>query len=398
MIANSMRDKFTHGWPFFEDDEIAAVERVLRSGKVNQWTGSEVRDFEKNFAGFVGARHAVALANGTVALELALRSTGISNGDEVIVTSRSFIASASTALTVGARPVFADVDPVSQNVTASTIAEVLSASSRAVVVVHLNGWPCDMDDIVALCRERNLVLIEDCAQALGAAYRGSSVGSFGDAAAWSFCQDKIMTTGGEGGMVTTDDHEIWAAAWSYKDHGKNPAKLAAGVGHTFQWVHDNVGTNWRMTEMQAAIGNVMLPKVDGWVSRRQQLAALLDNRLAGHPAIETTIPGPNVRHAYYKYYFLLSNALLSKGLTREAILARLTTAGVPAFAGICSDVYSENVFEQPVSEPLLPKPGVDELGARAVMLPLHPRLSDDVVLEAADAIRTTLDLLLADPA
>ena len=195
-------------WPCFTHDEAKAVADVLLSNRVNYWTGNEGREFEREFAEAVGCTHAVAVANGTVALELALKVLGVGNGDEVIVTPRTFMASASAIVNAGAKPVFADVDRESQNITADSIRPVLTERTRAIICVHLAGWPCDMDPIMDLAAERGLWVIEDCAQAHGARYKGRSVGSLGHVAAWSFCQDKIMTTGGEGGMLTTNDPEI----------------------------------------------------------------------------------------------------------------------------------------------------------------------------------------------
>lgn len=255
-------------WPCFEPDEIAAATAVLRSGKVNYWTGEEGRQFENEFAEFCGTKHAVCLANGTLALELALQVMGIGDGDEVVTTSRTFIASASCAAMRGARPVCVDVDRESQNLSANTIRQAITPRTKAIIAVHLAGWPCDMDPILALAAEHGLKVIEDCAQAQGAEYKGRPVGSMGEAAAFSFCQDKIMTTGGEGGMLVTNDSELWNRAWSYKDHGKNYGAAFHGQhGPGFRWLHDSFGTNWRMTEMQAAIGRVSLRKVSDWVKK-----------------------------------------------------------------------------------------------------------------------------------
>jgi dTDP-4-amino-4,6-dideoxygalactose transaminase len=268
-------------WPVFDDEQIAAAAAVLRSGRVNYWTGEEGRAFEAEFADAVGCRYGIALANGTVALELALRGFEIGAGDEVVVTPRTFLATASCAVACGATPVFADVDPVSQNITADTIRAVLSPRTKAVIAVHLAGWPCDMEPIATLCRERGLKLIEDCAQAHGATYRGRPVGSLGDAAAFSFCQDKIMTTAGEGGMLVTDDRTLWSRAWAYKDHGKSfEAVYERQHPPGFRWLHESFGTNWRMTELQAAIGRVQLRRLPAWLEHRRRNAAILTERLS----------------------------------------------------------------------------------------------------------------------
>lgn len=182
-------------WPNYSEADIAR--KVVLSNKVNYWTGTEAREFECEFSESFESTYAIAMANGTVALN----ALGIGAGDEVVVTPRSFIASASAVVNSGARAVFAEVDPVSQNLTAETIEKVLSPSTRAIICVHLAGWPCEMDEILALASAHDIAVIEDCAQAHGARYRGRSVGSLGRVGAWSFCQDKIMTTAGEGGWL-----------------------------------------------------------------------------------------------------------------------------------------------------------------------------------------------------
>jgi len=208
-------------WPSFTQEEADTISKVLLSNKVNYWTGNEGKKFEKEFAAFVNVKYAVAVANGSVALELALRALDIGKNDEVIVTSRTFLASVSSIVMVGATPIFADVDINSQNITAESIHKVISKKTKAIICVHLAGWPCEMDPIITLAEDNGLYVIEDCAQAHGASYKGKSVGSIGHVGCWSFCQDKIMSTAGEGGMVTTNDESLWLKMWSYKDHGKS---------------------------------------------------------------------------------------------------------------------------------------------------------------------------------
>jgi dTDP-4-amino-4,6-dideoxygalactose transaminase len=371
-------------WPVFGDDEINAVRRVLASGRVNYWTGNECRTFECDFAAFVESRYAVAVANGSLALELALHAAGIGPGDEVVVPARSFVASASCVVVRGARPVFADVDTISQNVTADTIRESLTPQTRAVIVVHIAGFPCDMDPIVDLVRERGLVLIEDCAQALGARYRGHSVGSFGHVAAWSFCQDKILSTGGEGGMLTTNDAETWRAAWSYKDHGKNP-EATSREGHTtgYRWIHDTPGTNLRMTEMQAAIGNVALPRVRDWIRRRRHLAGLLDDALSTVPAITLLRAPEDFEHAYYRYHVLVNLDQLKKGWDRDRVLRAVTELGTECYTGVCPEIYREKAFVDRGFAPADRLPGARYLADRTLMLQVYPTLSDSEILRAA---------------
>ena len=215
-IANQPFSK----WPNFSTKEIEAVSKVMLSGRVNYWTGEECKKFEKEFAIFSNTKFAIALANGTVALDVALKALNIGPGDEVLVTSRTFIATVSSIVNAGAKPIFTDVDQNTQNITIKTIQNALTNKTKAIVCVHLAGWPCDMDPLIEFAKNHDLKIIEDCAQAHGAKYKGRPVGSLGDVGCWSFCQDKIMSTGGEGGMVTTNNEELWSKMWSFKDHGK----------------------------------------------------------------------------------------------------------------------------------------------------------------------------------
>jgi dTDP-4-amino-4,6-dideoxygalactose transaminase len=365
-------------WPFFDDDEHVAVEGVLRSGRVNYWTGEEGRNFEREFADACGCRYGVAVANGTVALELALYALDIGPGDEVVVTPRTFVASASCVVLRGARPVFADIDPHSQNITASSVEPVLSSRTKAIIAVHLAGWPCDMDSIVDLARSRGLSVIEDCAQAHGATYKGRPVGSFGDAAAFSFCQDKIMTTGGEGGMLVTNQEALWKRSWAYKDHGKDHDAVYRRDHPTgFRWLHESFGTNWRMTEMQAAIGRVQLRKLPRWVERRRRHASILTACFQNIPALRVAEPPDHVGHAYYKFYAFVRPGSLRHGWHRDRIVAAIAAQGVPCFSGSCSEIYLEKAFALTGLGPAEPLPVARQLGATSLMFLVHPTLTDD---------------------
>ncbi len=362
-------------WPCFAEDEIAAVDAVLRSGKVNYWTGEEGRAFEKEFAAWCNTEHAVAVANGTVALELALHALDIGPGDEVVVPPRTFLATASAVIARGAKPVFADVDPVSGNITADTIEKVLTPATRAIIPVHLGGWPCDMEPIMELAAARNLKVIEDCAQAHGAMYKGRPVGSLGDAAAFSFCQDKIMTTGGEGGMLITDSREVWERAWAYKDHGKSfEAVYEREHPPGFRWLHESFGTNWRMTEMQAAIGRLQLRKLPGWSETRHRNAAILSDGFRAIPALRVEEPAAGLRHAWYKYNVYLRPERLRRGWDRDRIMEAINAAGVPCFSGSCSEIYREKAFERANLVPEQPLPVARKLGRTTLMFLVHPTL------------------------
>lgn len=379
-------------WPSFTQEEVDAVSRVLLSNQVNYWTGSEGRAFEKEFAEFCGARFAVALANGTVALDVALWALGIGAGDEVIVTSRTFLASASSIVNAGAIPVFADVDADSQNITAQSIRAVLSPRTRAIICVHLAGWPCDMDPIMELAAEHDLFVIEDCAQAHGARYRGRSVGSIGHVGAWSFCQDKIMTTGGEGGMVTTNDEALWKLMWSLKDHGKDyDAVYHREHAPGFRWLHERFGTNWRMTEMQAAIGRIQLQRMPQWQARRLSYAQKIWQCAAQLPALRVPEVPVEIVHAAYKCYVFVRPELLREGWSRDRIMQEIVAQGVPCYSGSCSEIYLEKAFDDTGFRPVEPLPVARALGEQSLMFLVHPTLKEAEIEKTCQVLRAVME-------
>lgn len=372
-------------WPAFNEEEADAVRNVILSGKVNYWTGTIGREFEKEFAAFAGTKHAIALANGTLALDLALQGLGIgrayggSEEDEVIVTPRSFIASASAVVNAGAKPVFADVDRDSQNITPDTVAPLLTENTKAIICVHLAGWPCDMEGFRALAEPRGIKLIEDCAQAHGAALNGVPVGGLGDVAAWSFCQDKIMTTGGEGGMVTCNYEALWRRMWAFKDHGKSwEAVYEREHMPGFRWLHESIGTNWRLTEMQSVIGRIQLGRMADWQAARARNANAILDAARSNPLFRVPEMPNTITHAHYKtYVFVNGDAAL-----RNRIMAEINTAGVPCYSGSCSEIYREKAFGG------LPQrlPIAQELGETSLMFLVHPTLTEDEIAKTAEVI------------
>jgi dTDP-4-amino-4,6-dideoxygalactose transaminase len=334
-------------WPYYEEDEIAAVINTLKSGKVNYWTGEDCRNFEAQFASYHHLPYAISLANGTLALELALEALNIGPGDEVITTCRTFLASASAIVTQGATPILADIDPFSQNVTAATLKAMLTPKTKAIIVVHLNGWPCDMDEIMAFAKEHHLYVIEDCAQALGAQYKGKLIGTLGDIGAFSFCQDKIISTGGEGGMLITKDKALWEKAWAYKDHGKS-YDTVFNKQHPpgFRWLHESFGTNFRMTGMQAAIGQQQLKKLNQWLNIRIEQALELNHELKKLPGLIVPEAPSHMKHVYYRYNILLNNAHLKAPWDRDRIIEALQAEGISCFVGSCPEIYKEQAFKK----------------------------------------------------
>lgn len=394
-------------WPSFTQQEADAVSKIILSNKVNYWTGQEGRTFEREFASWAGTDHAIAVTNGTVALDLALAGLGIgahyggTAEDEVIVTPRTFLASVSSVVNAGARPVFADVEADSGNISAATIAPQLTENTRAIIPVHLAGWPCDMDPIMALAEPRGIKVIEDCAQAHGARYKGRSVGSIGHVGAWSFCQDKIMTTGGEGGMVTTSDPDLWSKMWSFKDHGKSwDAVYNREHAPGFRWLHESFGTNWRMLEVQSAIGRIQLTRMADWTAARgmhaQQIFDALEpfagqDGIARVPAFRcASCPGCDLSggcvHANYKCYAYVRPENLAKGWSRDRIVAEISGAGVPCFQGSCSEVYLEKAFDGTGLRPGAPLPVAQELGKTSIMFLVHPTLTAAEIQRTVSAI------------
>ena len=380
-------------WPAYTNEEANAVRDVLLSNAVSYWTGNECRKFEKEFADWVGARYAIAVSNGTVALEAALNAAGIGSGDDVIVTPRTFMASVSSVVMAGARPVFADVDPDTQNLTAETIAASLTPQCKAIVCVHLAGMPCDMDPIMQLAAEKDLLVIEDCAQAHGARYKSRSVGTIGHIGTWSFCQDKIMTTGGEGGMLTTNDSDLWSRMWSYKDHGKSwHAVYEREHAPGFRWLHESFGTNGRMLEMQAVIGRIQLRRMQDWTCVRRENARRIFEVAARLPGLRVPDMPPWAEHAAYKCYVFADSAALSSDWDRDRIMAAINDRGVPCYAGSCSEVYREKAFTDRGIGPADRLPVARMLGETSLMCLVHPTLA----AEHIDRTREVLAEVMLD--
>ncbi|MDH5929498.1 DegT/DnrJ/EryC1/StrS family aminotransferase [Vibrio lentus] len=378
-------------WPSFTQEEADKVSQVLLSNKVNYWTGQECREFEKEFADWCNSEYAIALGNGTLALDVALKALGVGAGDEVVTTSRTFLASASSIVTAGASPVFADIDLNSQNITAESIQEVLTERTKVVIVVHLAGMPAEMDEIMALSEKHGFKVIEDCAQAHGAKYKGRSVGTIGHIGAWSFCQDKIMTTGGEGGMVTTSDRELWSFMWSYKDHGKSyDAIYNRPHPPGFRWLHESFGTNWRMTEMQAAIGRIQLERMKVWTEKRQLNGKAIDQATLDLAVVRNVEIPEYVEHAEYKHYLFVQPERLKEGWSRDKIVEAIIERGVPAYQGSCSEVYLEKAFDNTPWRPTKRLKNAVELGDTSLMFLVHPTLTESEINETCRVLREVL--------
>ena len=378
-------------WPHFDSDQIDAAMGVLASGKVNAWTGKETKNFESEFAEWCGNSQAIAMANGSLALSAAYLAIGIGQGDELITTPRTFLATASSAVLLGAKPIFADVDANSGAITAASIAPQITPRTKAIAVVHLGGWPADMPAICDLARAHGIAVIEDCAQAHGACINGQPVGSFGDVSAWSFCQDKIMTTAGEGGMVTTSNSDLWDVMWAFKDHGKTP-EAVFGREHPpgFRWLHERFGSNFRLTELQSAIGRIQLQRLPEWTAIRTRNALLLAEALSDLPAVRVPLPPEHLIHAWYKFYAFVKPEALADGWSRDRIMSEIVALGYPALSGSCSEIYLEKCFQDAGFAPAERLPVARKLGETSLMFLVHPTITSSQMVGYAQAVRSVV--------
>ena len=376
-------------WPSFSENEISLVADVLRSGRVNSWTGSLTKQFEFDFSRFNQTTYSVAHSNGTLALTSAYYACGVRSGTEVITTPRSFVATASAASLLGGRVKFADVDPNSGNITAATIEPLITPLTKCISVVHLAGWPADMASIRELALHHHIHVVEDCSQAHGARINGVSVGSFSDVSTWSFCQDKIISTGGEGGMVSTSNKRIFDIVWSLKDHGKNKTKLDQPASSSFRYVHDTLGSNFRLTEMQSAIGISQLTKLDKWHAVRTANARILTEHLNDLYVVDVPLPSDGFVHAWYKFYAYLNLSCLRSDWTRDRIISEISALGFPAFSGSCSEIYKEKAFaEHQGQHPLLPN--AYSLGLRSLLFLVHPTIDESTMMIYSTVVRSVL--------
>ncbi len=391
-------------WPSFSKEEADKVSEILLSNKVNYWTGSEGKAFEKEFAAWAGTEYAIAVANGTVAIDLALQGLGIgrayggSDDDEVIVTPRTFLASVSAVVNAGAKPVFADVELDNGNLSAATIEKHISSKTKAAIVVHLAGIPADMDPIMELANQHRFFVIEDCAQAHGASYKGRPVGSIGHVGAWSFCQDKIMTTGGEGGAVTTNNPSLWNRMWSFKDHGKSwSAVFEQQHPPGFRWLHESFGTNWRMTEIQSAIGRHQLGLIKTWQKKREENAKRIISAFeifALNGAIRIPkcyfLTEDDQKNAWYKLYLYVDEQKLKTGWSRDRIAEEISQRNAICMQGSCSEVYLEKAFEKENLQPSERLKNAEQLGRTSLMFLVHPTMTKDDIDRTIDAIKTVM--------
>jgi len=388
-----IRSKPISAFPKFTNEEIEAVVEVLKSGKLTTLVGEVTRKFEEEFAKFHGVKHAIAVSNGTVALHVALRAIGVKPGDEVITTPFTFVASASSILHQNAIPIFADIDRETFNIDPASIEERISNKTKAIIAVHLCGHPAEMDQIMKIADDHDLMVIEDCAQAIGAEYRGKIVGGLGHVSAFSFYQSKNITTG-EGGMVLTNDDEIAEKAKLIRHHGEP------------EWYHYVLlGYNYRMTEMQAALGLAQLNRLEELNRRRMEIAKIYTDELEDVDALTLPTAKPHVKHVWHIYNVLIDLKRVRK--TRDEIVKAIKAENV--WVGICypTVLYLEPIFQEKIGHgngcpwkcPLYGReveykkglcPNAEWVSERVFTLPTQPALSDDQVIDIARAVKKVI--------
>ena len=396
-------------YPYFDKNTLKKVELVLKSGRVNYWTGKKCIQFEKEFSKYMGRKYSITVSNGSVALELALKALKLKKGDEIIVSPRSFIISASCVLNLGLKPVFADIDD-NGNLEIESIKKVFNTNVKVVILVHLNGLSCDMDPILKFVKKKKIILIEDCSQAHGAIYKGKKVGSFGDISTWSFCQDKIISTGGEGGIISTNNRKLWLKLWSLKDHGKNYNKVfnkKHKVG--FRWMHDNLGSNYRMTEMQAVIGSEQLKLLNQQIKKRNFLANLYLTKLKDYFQKYDILKKPDFKcqtcplkknlrkcnkclHAFYRLNLYINKS--KNKISQINLIEQLNKKKVACTVGACPEIYKEKIFKKLRVNQKKILNNAKLLGDTSIMFPINPYRSLKNIRSDINYIKKTLNKYL----
>jgi len=398
-------------WPQFAEETFKDVLEPLRTGKVNYWTGPKGMEFEREWAKWMGANFAISCTNGTSALHIAISSLGIGPGDEVIVPSYSFIASSFAIVQAGAIPVFADVTE-DHTIDPKCIEKLITPRTKGIVVVHLYGVVADMGAILEIAKKYNLKVIEDCAQAIGGEYKGTKVGVVGDVGCFSFCQSKHFTTGGEGGMVVTNDEELAWTCRSFRDHGydvRTRMNLLA-LEEKLPYIHHRVGFNYRMTEIQSVIGLNELKRLDSWnLARRRKYAKMYDEAFIGLKGIKAVPVNTEERkNAYWWYPILLDIDVLD--CDAEKFVKELQVSGIPCYGIQWPEAYEEVAYKElngfgKAKFPFLSKeytnpesvnyknvvcPVAKGLRKKTVSLFLHPSWEEEHINRCIDAVKNLL--------
>jgi len=363
-----MKHKIPVAEPEIGEEELKKVMEAVKSGWVSS-KGPFIEEFEKSFSSYIGAKHGVATSNGTTALHLALSALGIGRGDKILVPSLTFVAVANAVTYTGAEPIFIDSHPEYWCIDPSKIEEKIDSQTKAIIVVHLYGHPCDMDEIMHIAEDHKLHVIEDCAEAHGAEYKGRKVGSFGIVSCFSFYGNKIITTG-EGGMCLTNDEELAEKMRILEDHGMNPDK---------KYWHDVIGFNYRMTNLQAALGVAQLEKIHLLINKKRQIAITYKKLLQDLSSVTLAPEMPWAKNVYWLYSVLVKKAL------RDKIIEHLERQGIE------SRPFFYSIHILPPYKHSLTLPVAEELSAKGLNLPSGPRLSENHIEEVVESLRDVLE-------
>ena len=333
-------------WPIYDEQMLVGINKIIKKGQVNYLFGKWGKEFENLFSKYHKVSYSIAVSNGTVGLELALAALELNNNDEVLVTPRSYYSSASCIIRNNLKPVFVDIDLNTQNILVDDIKKKITKKTKCIICVHLGGLPCEMNEIMKIAKHNKIKVIEDCSQAHGAMLDGKLAGSFGDIAVWSFCNDKIISTLGEGGMISTSNKNLYNKLWSLKDIGKNIKKYYENnkkkIG--FQWLHDSIGTNARLTEIQSYAGYYQLKKLSYVVKKRNENATFLKTELSKLNIFSFLNYSPNYYNAYYRFNFLFNPKYQTNKLSRNILLKELGPR-IDIREGSCPEIYNEKYFK-----------------------------------------------------
>ena len=379
-------------WPFYDINIQKKIIKILRSGKTNYLIGKEGILFEKNFSKFYKIKYSNVVANASLGLELSLLSLNLVKGDEVIVTPRSYHSSVSCVIRVGLKPVFADIDRNSMNICPESIIKNISRKTKAIICVHLYGMPCDMNKIKKISKEFNLKIIEDCSQAHGSKIGNKYVGSFSDISVFSYCQDKIISTGGEGGMIATNNKKLNDRIWSLKEIGKNKEKFFKinSLSNDFPYVHDTIGTNARITEIQSCIGNYQLKQLKSYIRARNENAKIFFNKLKNCKHLIIPNHNSQITHSYYRYTVIISNEKLS----RSILMKNLKKKGVACTVGGCPTIYNEKYFVEKFNVNIKNYPNAEYLKNRTLSFLVDQTISKKEINKVSSILLDQINKIL----
>ena len=333
-------------WPNFSQNLIQKVVKVIKSGNINYTYGTQGKKFENFFSKYIGNKYSIALCNGTAALEVALKSLELPKKSEIIVPARSFFSSAACIVNTGHIPIFADVDLITQNISIQDVKKKITKRTKAIICVHLGGMPCDMYNLKKIAKKNNLKIIEDCSQAHGASIENKKIGSFGDISTWSFCTDKIISTLGEGGMISTNKKKLYEFCKSYINHGtklKNDKKNF----NKFIYNKDSFGTNLRLTEIQSCSGLEQLKNLKKIQIKREKMSKDYFNLIMKNQNhLYSYYPPQKTKSAWYRFYFFIKSDVKNYKKIRNKIIKNLKQKNLRCFTGACPEIYLEKSFKK----------------------------------------------------